>query len=238
MKKIKLIAIVAAIMVALVSCGQKKAEETKMIPSDAVKKSGEHSNLLSVDADSVKIMLVNTKGESWEVRALIPLTNEFLWENVPETDPTADEYYTPSMGNLAIEFLDANGTPLENISIEVDYDVIESLLSSNDYKTEDFVIKEYFGNSYKNMKAQFDKVAGISIKKMDLVKSYNSSGSYSSSTSSDSSDNSNYDGDDDDDDWEEVEKAAKATKSAYKAAKKAYKVAKELDEMDDDDWDW
>lgn len=232
MKKIKLLAILAPLMVALLSCSEKGTEETKMISSSAIKTSGEHSNLLSVDADSVKIMLVKVSDDNWEVRAILPLANVRRWKSVPGSDPSAANYYEPTMGNMEVKFLDANGTPL-NLNLKVDYDVVRSLLSSNTYKTEDFVITNLSGGDYKAKKTLFDKVAGISIKRMDLAEVHTSSGSSNSSSSS--SGDSDDDDDDDDDDWDDVEKAAKASKSAYKAAKAAYKVAKEID---DDDWDW
>lgn len=223
MKKIKLLALLAPLTMALLSCSEKGTEETKMISSSAVKTSGTHSNLLSVMADSVKVMLVNLGEDKWEVRALLPLTNEYAWEDVPGTDQSASNYFEPKMGNLDIEFLDANGSPL-GINLKVDYDVVNSVLSSNDEKTEDLIVTEWYGGSYKDKKTLFDKIAGISIKKMDLNEVHTSSGSYSSSSSS-SSDSDDDDDDIDDDDWDDVEKAAKA----------AYKVAKEIE---DDDWDW
>lgn len=243
MKKFRLITILVILTMSLISCGDNGTEETKMISSDAVKKSGEHSNFLSVDADSVKIMLVKIDKNEWEIRALLPLTNEQHWENVPGTDPTADSYYEPSMGNMTIEFLDANGTPLD-LNLQVDYDVIKSLLCSNEYKTEDLVITEYWSGTYDEKKKLFDKITGISIKKMDLSKSYNHSGSYSNSSSDVSYNDSDYEDEDEDvddegdDDWEDVKEAIKTTKAAYKTAKAAYKTAKELDEADEDDWDW
>lgn len=238
MKKIKLFAIVTALVMVCVSCGngKKGTEETKMLSSSTVKTSGEHSDLLSIDADSVKVMLVKIKDDHWEIRAILPMSNEYNWEDVPGTDHSASTYFEPRMGNIEVEFVDANGSPLD-LDVMLDYDVIKSILSSNDTKTEDVLVSDRYENlgdkSYKTRKELFDKIAGISIKKMDLSKVYTSSGSSSSSSSS-SSDEDDDDDDWDDDDWDDVEKAAKATKSAYKAAKAAYKVAKELD---DDDWD-
>lgn len=221
-------------MMALLSCSKKDTEENKMISSSAVKTSGTHSNLLSVMTDSVKVMLVNLGEDKWEVRAVLPLTNEYAWKDVPGTDQSASSYFEPRMGNLEIEFLDANGSPLD-INLKVDYDVVNSVLSSNDEKTEDMIVTEWHSGSYKKKKPMFDKVAGISIKRMDLSEVHTSSGSYSSSSSSSSDSDDDDDDDIDDDDWDDVEKAAKASKSAYKAAKAAYKVAKEIE---DDDWDW
>lgn len=241
MRKIKLFLILSMVGLLLFSCS-KKQEETKMIPSSAVKKSGTHSDLLTIKGDSVKVMLVKIDDDEWSLRAVIPIENATLSNNSSGTS---------SMGNMSAEFLDANGNSID-FELRPDWDVVESVLSSNSFKTEDLLVKEaYHGYEYKTVKEKFDKIAGIVLKEMKLTDGY---GNFYSSDNSSSSGSSSYSGDDDDD-WDDVDlddavTAAKAatevlrattdavnsTKDMYKSAKKAEKQLKKMEE--DDDWGW
>lgn len=235
-----------------------------MIPTTAVKMSGKHSELLKIDAESVKVMLVKIDEDRWTLRALIPIKNSYAWTDVTNmykpSDP--DEEYVPSMGNensmfndhLEVEFLDANGSPID-FNLKANLDVVESVLASNSIKKEDMLVKEdyeFHADEYKIIKEKFDKIAGIAFKRMELhsnqIRNGNSSGSsYSSS-----------DDDRDDVDLDDAVTAAKAatevlkatgevikstgevaksTKGMYKEAKKAEKQLKKMEE-DDDDWGW
>ena len=60
-----------------------------MLPATAVKKSGEHSDLIKISADSVKVMLVKISEDRWTLRALIPIENTYPRESVTVM-------YTPS----------------------------------------------------------------------------------------------------------------------------------------------
>lgn len=263
MKKIKLFLVLSLFGLFLFSCS-KQQEETKMIPATAVKMSGKHSELLTIDADSVKVMLVKIDEDRWTLRALIPIENVYAWKVVTNmykpSDP--DEEYVPSMGNensmlhdhLEVEFLDANGSPID-FNLKANLDVVGSVLSSNSIKKEDMLVKEGYesdAEEYGVIKEKFDKIAGIAFKRMELhsnqIRNGNSSGSsYSSS-----------DDDRDDVDLDDAVNAAKAatemlkatgevmkstgevvksTKDVYKEAKKTEKQLKKM-EKDDDDWGW
>jgi hypothetical protein len=257
MKKIKLFLVLSLFGLFLFSCS-KQQEETKMIPTTAVKMSGKHSELLKIDADSVKVMLVKIDEDRWTLRALIPIKNTYDWDVVSHKykHPDPDKEYYPSMGSedwtnkrFEVEFLDANGSPI-NFEVEPDWDIVKSVLSSNSIKKEDMLVKEdrgFHADEYKIIKEKFDKIAGIALKGLELSYSYKHDGSsYSSSDSNNSSD----------DDWDDVDlddavnaaKAAtemlkatgevvKSTKDVYKEAKKTEKQLKKM-EKDDDDWGW
>ena len=248
MKKIKLFLILSLVGLLFFSCSSKQKEETKMIPSSAVKKSGKNSDILTIKGDSVKVMLVKISENKWTLRALIPIENA-----IPNTDPSA----TPSMGNLSVVFLDANGSPID-FELRPDWDAVESVLSSNSFKTEDLLVKEAYENltpgKFDKIKEKFDKIAGIALKGLELSYTYKNDGSSHSSSSSYSSGNDNQD-DVSLDDAVTAAKAAtevlkatgevvkstgevvKSTKGMYKEAKKAEKQLKKLEE-DDDDWGW
>lgn len=242
MKKIKLFLVLSLFGLFLFSCS-KQQEETKLIPSSAVKKSGTHSDLLTIKGDSVKVMLVKIGEDKWTLRALIPIEN-----TLPNTNPSV----TPSMGNLSVVFLDPNGSPID-FELHPDWDAVESVLSSNSIKTEDLLVKEAYENltpgKFDKIKEKFDKIAGIALKEMNLT---GGSSSYYSSDDSYSSGSSYSSGDDD---WDDVDlddavnaaKAAtevlkatgevmKSSTDMYKSAKKAEKELKKLEE--DDDWGW
>ena len=126
MKRIRLFMILSLLGLFLFSCSSKQQEETKMLPATAVKKSGEHSDLINIAADSVKVMLVKVSDERWTLRALIPIENTYPWETVTYmyTPSDPDEVYYPYMGkaesmfhdHMEVEFLDVNGSPLTSIS--------------------------------------------------------------------------------------------------------------------------
>ena len=255
MKRIKLFVVLSLIGLVLFSCS-KQQEETKMLPATAVKKSGTHSDLLEIK-DSVKVMLVKISDDRWSLRALIPIENAQAWETVTRFNTPSDpeKEYFPSMGHesmfndhLSVEFLDANGSPID-FKVDPDWDVVNSVLASNSVKKEDMLVKESYdinADEYKIIKEKFDKIAGIAIKKMDLhTTSKNSGSSYASGSSYSSGD----------DDWDDVDlddavnaaKAAtevlkatgevmKSSTDMYKSAKKAEKELKKLEE--DDDWGW
>lgn len=239
MKRIKLFVVLSLIGLFLFSCS-KQQEETKLIPSSAVKKSGTHSDLLTIKGDSVKVMLVKIGEDEWSLRALIPIENATLSNNTSGSS---------SMGNMSAEFLDANGNSID-FELQPDWDVVESVLSSSSFKTEDLLVKEaYHGFEYKTAKEKFDKIAGIVLKEMKLTDGYGNFYSSDNSYSSGSSYSS------EDDDWDDVDlddamnaaKAAtevlkatgevmKSSTDMYKSAKKAEKELKKLE--DDDDWGW
>lgn len=236
MKRIKLFVILSLFGLFLFSCSSKQQEETKMLPASAVKMSGQHSDLLEIAEDSVKVMLVKIDDKKWTLRALIPIDNRECFDG------------TRSMGNLDVEFLDANGSPID-FDLQPDWDVVESVLSSNQlFKKEDMLAKEAYHHTdkYDKIKEKFDKIAGIALKEMNLTRGYANSVSSYASGGSYSSD----DGDDVDVDLDDAVNAAKAAtevlkatgevmKSStdmYRSAKKAEKELKKLE--DDDDWGW
>jgi len=215
MKKIKFLALMSIIGLVFVSCGSKSGqEESKMISANAVKLSGMHNNLLAVADDSVKIMLVKIADDSWSIRALVPIKNTMAWEDVPETDSNAPEYYIASMGNLEVQYLDENKSPVE-FDVKPDWDAVKSVLASSSEKTEEMLIKEEYSwtaGDYKTVKEKYDKIAGIEFSKLELTKSHKASSSSSSGSSSSSSSSS-------DDDWDDIEKATKAANEMLKTAK-------------------
>lgn len=243
MKKINLFVLLSICGLFLFSCSSKQQEETKMLSSSCVKKSGTHSELLNIKGDSVKVMLVKINDKDWTLRALIPIEN---------ANPNPDPSIKPSMGNLSVEFIDANGSPID-FELHPEWHTVESVLSSSSIKTEDLLVKEAYSftpDKYEVVKEKFDKIAGIALKEMTLTGgsgAFYSSGSSSSSGSSYSSD--------EDDDWDDVDlddamnaakaatEALKATSEVMKSSKDMYKTAKKAEKQlkkmeDDDDWDW
>lgn len=186
-------AVALCLALGMASCGEKEkqVEMTKMIPADAVTFSGKHKNLLTIpaDVDSVKIMLVcaDEKNHKWDVRALIPLQNTTPWNKVPGTDKRKSSWFEPRMGNFDVEYVDANESELDE-DVSFDSDILESLLASNDIITEKALVKdeyEYSGDkSYKAKRALFDKVAGISISRLELYEEESPKASKKSSGSS------------------------------------------------------
>lgn len=171
-QKFLLGAVALCLAIGLTSCGGEKQEEmTKMIPADAVTLSGKHKKLLTIPADSIKIMLVRIGDSRWDVRALIPMQNTTEWSKVPGTNPSKSKYFEPRMGNLMVHFLDANESEID-AEVAPDYDVVGSILSSDEIVTEKVLVKDRWESlgdkSYAARRAIFDKVAGISITNMDL----------------------------------------------------------------------
>lgn len=171
-QKFLLGAVALCLAIGLTSCGGEKQEEmTKMIPADAVTLSGKHKKLLTIPADSIKIMLVRIGDSRWDVRALIPMQNTTEWSEVPGTNPSKSKYFEPRMGNLMVRFLDANESEID-AEVAPDYDVVGSILSSDEIVTEKVLVKDRWESlgdkSYAARRAIFDKVAGISITNMDL----------------------------------------------------------------------
>lgn len=194
MKKIITLLVSLFAVLALVSCS-KKTEETKMISSSEISFSGKDKKMLRVASDSVKVMLVNVNEEKdrWEVRVVIPVQNTMPWKNFPQSEKNvnkrASEYYEPKM-YIRATYLDANGSELD-VDVSPDRKVIGSVLSSDEISTENMLIKdewEYTDKPYNKAKANFDKIAKISISDMELSKvtraSESSSSSYSRSSSS------------------------------------------------------
>ena len=227
-----------------------------MLPATAVKMSGEHSDLLKISSDSVKVMLVKISDDRWTLRALIPIENAYAWRTVIRmyTPSDPDEEFSPSMGHdsmfndhLSVEFLDANGSPID-FDVKPDWDVVGTVLASNSVKKEDMLVKESYeidAGEYDEIKEKFDKIAGIAMKKMDLHTTTKSDGSSYASGSSYSSDDDDYDVDLDDavnaakaatEALKATSEVMKSSKDMYKTAKKAEKQLKKMEE--DDDWDW
>ncbi len=229
MKKFLFIAVVACFLFS--ACGGNKGEEqNKTIAASSVKKSGVHSDLLNVSGE-VKILLVKVSDDGWAINAIIPVQNAGKWSEVPDTDENASRYYKPSMGNLSVEFLDANGAVID-YDVDPDWSVVESVLPSEETKTEDMMVKPLWnrGIPYKEALEKYNKIQGISLKKMELSQVYSASGSSSSSSSSSSDDD-----DDDDVDYdEELDKAVDSYNKAVKAASKTLDAYKDLyDALDD-----
>lgn len=236
MRKIKLLTIFSLAGLFFFACSSKKqTEETKMISATAVKMSGLHSDLLKINADSVRVMLVKISDDKWTLRAVLPIENTQKWEDIPGTDPSANSHFIPSMGNLSVEFLDANGSPID-FDLQPDWDVVKNVLSSNNSKTEDMLVKEAYDNltpeKYDIAKEKYDKIAGIALRKMDLNTAYLSTGSSNSSAENvDDSDDNDLS---DDDDLDVISDAVKAASDVVKAAgaassKEVYKAAKKAE---------
>lgn len=225
MKKVFIILAALAVMT-FVSCGGKKEEVTKNVPLESIV--GEHSDLLTVD-DSIKVMLVNTDGDKWDVRASIPLTNTKSWSDVPGTDKNASEYFDAKMGNLEVVYYDANGSEID-FSVGPDWDAVASVLSSEEIKTVNISASSLWsGKSYKDAKKIYDKVASVGLKKANLSKVWKAS----SSSSVDDDDDIDIDVDVDDllDDYE---KALEVSKKSLEAAKKVDKSTKKAMEAYED----
>ena len=214
MKKIALF-FLAAGTIALVSCGGKKEEENKMVPMKSIV--GTHSNLLAVN-ESVKVMLVNTEGDVWEVRASIPLSNTTPWSQAPGTNPKDREHYLPKMTGLDIVYFDKNDNELE-YDLYVPSGEVATLLGSDETKTISILTKQAWANlyhyTYKKAKEIYDKVASIGLKNAELYLEKPDDDSKSSSSSSSSSIS-----DDLDDVLDEYNKAVDASKKAIDAAGK------------------
>lgn len=232
-----------------VSCGSKEEEQVKWIPAPDF--SGIHANLLDCKADSVKVILTkaNDSDKSWEVRAMVPISNVMPWSEVPDTDESQSEYYTAKMGSLDGEFLDANGSPID-YDMKAESDKVETVLASENIISEDVWFKVAYSmdrGKYDKMKGIFDKVQGMEISRAELSQVHKAT--YTASSSNSSSKSSSYD-DDDDDILEAYEDAYDKALDAYdkaldaatkasnvngvKSAKEAVDAYKEaLDAMDD-----
>ncbi|MBQ7279517.1 MAG: hypothetical protein IJR13_02165 [Bacteroidales bacterium] len=222
------IALAATIGLMMTACGENEVEMTKMLSNESVTIDGTHDQLLDV-SDSVKVILTNPSGKDndWEVQMIIPMTSTIPWSEVDGTDPKADTYYTPKMGNLSVDFTDANEAEID-YDIRPDWDVVKALLASEKVIEKKVTVKPLWGGKkYKDAKVIFDKVAGAKITRADLDKTYNSSSSSSSSSSYSSTDI-----DDDDIDFDDLEKAVDASQKALKAAGKAAKAANSKDMKD------
>jgi len=165
----------------LPSC-TKKEEQFKMLPVSAIKLTGEHSDLIKINADSVKIMLVKlNEDDGWTVRALIPISNTSTWSDV-----NVEKYvegrkakkgmtfgYQPSM-SPSVSFYDANGNEIDlKMSLYDSEDAFRNVLSSNALITDNALIKSAYESiyaEYERNKAVFDKVAEIKITNLTLDK--------------------------------------------------------------------
>ena len=243
-KNLFLIGLAIAIVLLGASCGQKEEELTKMIPASAVTISGEHEDIVSIDADSVKVMLVKAddgyEETLWAIRAVIPFKNTVEWENIEDIYQPDENYefegYDEYKSN--VKFLDKNDSEID-FEVRIDDDAMKDLIKSNKIKTVNIQVKETWSLGclgYKNAKELFDKVCSISITGIQLKQSRISS--YSSSSRSKSSDD-----DDDDDygysssrshssssdvDWDDVEKATKIANEAIKTSQDAMQTLKDL----------
>ena len=191
MKRINIFVVLTLLLCSVVSSCTKKQELTKSIPSSNVSLSGKHRNLLAVDGDSVKIMLVCPEGkkDEWEVRALVQIKNTKSWREVYSSYRKQHKNYEPKMGNFCVNYIDANGsTLLENNNLKPDWDVIESVLSSDEKRTENMLIQSMFTmnrSSYDKQKTIFDKVAGITFSQMELNEIFTTSGGSSATMDDD-----------------------------------------------------
>lgn len=195
---------------ALVSCGG-GTEESKSLSSEDVTLSGEDSKLLEVVGDSVKVLLVNSnpeEKEGWEIQAIVELKGTTPWSEVPETDDTQLSYYEPKFDYTYVHatFVDANGSTIYTAELKGDEG---ALLKNAPNSTVKFTCGLFdapnaisFGvygygkddsKTYKDAKAIFDKIQGVTIEEIKLVK-------VERSTSSESSSIEGIDDDDDDDD--------------------------------------
>ena len=229
MKKIKFLAVALCAMLVFVSCGSKQ-EEFKMLPTENIKMSGMHKDMLEIESDSVKIMLVcvDEDNNKWDVRVILPITNTDIWNEIPKKVLKGDDFeYKAEMGNFTVKYLDANGSELDH-DLSPEYSVIESVLVANDYTTEDLLVKDRWSSlgdkSYKNMKKIYDKVTNISISQMELSKVYKAKSSSSSSSKKSSS--SSYDSDDFD----------KAVDAYEKALDNYEKTLDAIEALEDLDW--
>jgi len=223
MKKVFIVLAALAVMT-FVSCGGKKEEVTKNVPLESI--IGEHSDLLTVN-DSIKVMLVNPDGDNWDVRASIPLTNTKSWSDVPGTDQSASEYFSPQMGNLKVVYYDVNGSEID-FRVSPDWDAVASVLSSEETKTVNISASSLWsGKSYKDAKKIYEKVASVGLKQADLTKTWKAS----SSSSVDDDDDFDVDVDDLLDDYE---KALEVSKKSLEAAKKVDKSTKKAMEAYED----
>ncbi len=229
-KNFLLIVCAVALVFGISSCGNKKVEETKMIPASAVTFSGENSDLLRVNADSVKVMLVNIGEDQWSVRALIPIANTKGW--------VEGKYYSPDHSyhglSLDVAYIDANGSEIgQELSLYDDYSKISAVLKSEtEGKTDNILVKgawEGLYCAYETNKATYDKLSGINISGFTLEKeSSSSSSSYSSSSSSSSS--SSLSSSDYDYDEEDLDKLYDAAEKSLELSKEALDLYKSLDD--------
>lgn len=202
---------------------------------------GTQSSLLAVN-ESVKVMLVNTEDDVWEVRASMPLSNTTPWSQVPGTNPKAREHYLPKMtgswgSGLEAVYFDKNDNELK-YNLYVPRDEVGALLGSEEIKTISIVIKQSrpWGSGkdykYKEAKVIYDKVASIGLKNADLYLEKPDDSETSSSTSSSSPISSDLD-DALDDYNKAVDASKKVLDAAGKANSKSIKAAKKaLDAYD------
>ncbi|MBO4752412.1 MAG: hypothetical protein J5526_06660 [Bacteroidales bacterium] len=156
------------------SCGHK--QRVKMIPASHVKLSGEHKGLIEVAADSVKIMLVETYDNTWEVRALIPIRNTAAWSDITGGSDEYNDVLDARMSNVKVHYIDQYGSEIKEIfnGLDIDHDAIESIMLSEHPNTEDVLIKDKSGlwgeKSHRVKKNTFKKVDGIVISQINITK--------------------------------------------------------------------
>ena len=147
-----------------------------MIPASHVKLSGEHKGLLEVAADSVKIMLVESIKNGYEVRAIIPIRNTVAWSDITGGSDEYKAVLDARMSNINVYFTDEYGSDIKELfnNLDVDHDIIESVIRSEQPTTEDLLVKDknaiWGDKSYRFKKQTFDKVDGIVISQINVTK--------------------------------------------------------------------
>jgi hypothetical protein len=241
MKKTGLFGLVVLMLLAVtVTSCQKKAELSKMIPSDRVTINGKNGNLFEIEEDSVEVMLVQVgvDGDKWEVRTNLPLKNTTPWSKIPGSDSNLDNFIYGI--NIYAKYVDKNDSELD-LSVQTDYQSGETLLKSNEIVTGNVPIIEYnFGNkSYEKQKAYFDHIDGAVLTvELSWAHKTNASSGSSSSLSSGSTSSSSQDWNKMLDDYEKyvneyikfVKKLSKGDKSVESQVDKNFWAADDLED--------
>ena len=166
--------VLSVFILAISSCFHK--QQSKMIPASHVKLSGEHKGLLEVAADSVKIMLVESIKNGYEVRAIIPIRNTVAWSDITGGSDEYKAVLDARMSNINVYFTDEYGSDIKELfnNLDVDHDIIESVIRSEQPTTEDLLVKDknaiWGDKSYRFKKQTFDKVDGIVISQINVTK--------------------------------------------------------------------
>ena len=180
MKRLFLMLGAVALMIGLVSCGEKQEELTKTIPASSVKIMGDCCDFFTI-SDDVKIILTKVSDyDTWEVRAVIPFTKTSeakSWSELEALPHREKSGYSGMFGFSGcypeVKFLDVNGT-------EIDLDLkaigINELLKSEKMSSEEIAIQYKYESDrkdYEKSKAKYDKVARIKlVVNLDFDKQY------------------------------------------------------------------
>ncbi len=168
------LALVAVCAMGLTACGPDKIELSKSISSDKVSLSGEHSNIIEIEGDSVKIILTpfDKEEDEWLVNAVVSFKNIEKYKNLNlntyEHSKKYEKYYEEEIDHIKQVYTDANGSVINDPKLRSDLqNKMTDAVKSKDYAsfttTITFLYEGLDAMEYKDALALYNKVAGIEI---------------------------------------------------------------------------